>query len=81
MLAKDGPQYGCYRALVADAYLLKAVAAMEEKWFVLVVNKLIDKFFKLVKADLVKKFAFSFPAQIIRVKFGLPREDYPKFQK
>jgi cytochrome P450 len=81
MLAKDEPQHGRHRALVAGAFLPSAVAAMEEKLIQPVANELIDKFVKRGKADLVKEFTFPFPAQIIGAKFGLPREDYPRFQE
>lgn len=81
MLAKDEPQHGRYRALVAGAFIPSAVAAMEEKLILPVANELIDKFVDRGKADLVREFTFPFPAQIIGAKFGLPREDYPRFQK
>ena len=80
MLAKDEPQHGRYRALVAGAFLPSAVAAMEEQVIRPVANELIDKFVDRGRADLVKEFTFPFPAQIIGAKFGLPREDYPRFQ-
>jgi len=80
MLAKDEPQHGRYRALVAGAFVPSAVAAMEENLILPVANELIDKFVGRGRADLVRDFTFPFPAQIIGAKFGLPRQDYPQFQ-
>ena len=44
-------------------------------------NELIDRFVGRGRADLVKKFTFPYPTQIIAGLLGLPREDYPQFQR
>lgn len=44
-------------------------------------NSLIDRFVAHGRADLVKEFTFPYPTQIIAGLLGLPREDYPQFQR
>ena len=46
-----------------------------------VVNELIDNFIDRGQADLVREVTFNFPVQVIARILGLPREDYPTFQR
>ena len=46
-----------------------------------VVNELIDSFADRGHADLVQEVTFNFPAQVIAQILGLPRSDYPRFQR
>ena len=45
------------------------------------VNELIDSFYDRGQADLVREVTFNFPAQVIARILGLPRSDYPRFQR
>jgi cytochrome P450 len=81
MLAADEPRHGRYRALVATAFSPKGVASLEHRIVHKVANELIDKFVDRGSAELVSEFTFPFPAQIIASMLGLPREDYPQFQR
>jgi cytochrome P450 len=81
MLAADEPQHGRYRALVATAFSPKGVASLEHKIVRRVAGELIDKLVDRGRAELVSEFTFPYPAQIIASMLGLPREDYPQFQR
>lgn len=81
MLGMDEPEHGRHRALVSKAFSQKALARWEDGLVGKVGNDLIDGFVGNGKADLVKQFTFPYPTQIIAGLLGLPREDYPQFQR
>ncbi|KZS71808.1 cytochrome [Mycobacterium kansasii] len=81
MLGMDEPEHGRYRALVSKAFSQKALARWEDGLVRQVGNELIDRFAGRGHADLVKEFTFPYPTQIIAGLLGLPREDYPQFQR
>ena len=81
MLGMDEPEHGRYRSLVSKAFSQKALARWEDELVGKVGNELIDGFAKRGRADLVKEFTFPYPSQIIAGLLGLPREDYPQFQR
>ncbi|WP_204802104.1 cytochrome P450 [Mycobacterium riyadhense] len=81
MLGMDEPEHGRHRALVSKAFSQKALARWEDELVRKVGNELIDRFAPRGRADLVKEFTFPYPTQIIAGLLGLPREDYPQFQR
>jgi cytochrome P450 len=81
MLGMDEPQHRRYRSLVARAFSQKALALRQEELVERVANELIDRFADRGKAELVREFTFPFPTQIIAGLLGLPRADYPQFQR
>jgi cytochrome P450 len=81
MLGMDEPEHGRHRALVSKAFSQKALARWEDELVGRVGNELIDGFAGRGRADLVKEFTFPYPTQIIAGLLGLPREDYPQFQR
>lgn len=88
MLGMDEPEHGRHRALVSKAFTQKALAKWEDELVGSVGNKLIDAMLAgggnaggSGSADLVKEFTFPFPTQIIAGLLGLPREDFPQFQR
>jgi cytochrome P450 len=81
MLGMDEPEHGRHRALVSKAFSQKALARWEDNLVGKVGNELIDGFARVGKADLVKDFTFPYPTQIIAGLLGLPRDDYPQFQR
>lgn len=81
MLGMDEPEHKRHRALVSKAFSQKALARWEDDLVGKVGNELIDQFAGLGSTDLVKTFTFPYPTQIIAGLLGLPREDYPQFQK
>jgi cytochrome P450 len=81
MLGMDEPEHGRHRALVSKAFSQKALARWEDELVGQVGNELIDEFADRGRADLVKEFTFPYPTQIIAGLLGLPRQDYPQFQR
>jgi cytochrome P450 len=81
MLGMDEPEHGRHRALVSKAFSQKALARWEDELVGKVGNQLIDQFAARGTADLVKEFTFPYPTQIIAGLLGLPRQDYPQFQR
>ncbi|SON61165.1 Cytochrome P450 107B1 [Mycobacterium simulans] len=81
MLGMDEPEHGRHRALVSKAFSQKVLARWEGELVGKVGNELIDQFAPRGRADLVKEFTFPYPTQIIAGLLGLPREDYPQFQR
>lgn len=81
MLGMDEPEHGRHRALVSKAFSQKALARWENELVGKVGNELIDRFASRGRADLVKEFTFPYPTQIIAGLLGLPRQDYPQFQR
>ena len=57
------------------------LARWEEDLVARVVNELIDTFIDEGRTDLVRSVTFNFPAQVIARILGLPRQDYPTFQR
>jgi cytochrome P450 len=53
----------------------------EEGLVAVVVNDLIDGFIADGHTDLVRTVTFNFPVQVIARILGLPRADYPRFQR
>jgi cytochrome P450 len=81
MLGMDEPEHNRHRALVSKAFSQKALARWEDDLVGKVGNELIDGFADRGSADLVKEFTFPYPTQIIAGLLGLPRKDYPQFQR
>jgi cytochrome P450 len=81
MLGMDEPEHGRHRALVSKAFSQKALARWEDELVGQVANQLIDKFANRGRADLRSEFTFPYPTQIIASLLGLPRQDYPQFQR
>ncbi|MBV9092236.1 MAG: cytochrome P450 [Mycobacteriaceae bacterium] len=81
MLGMDEPEHGRHRALVSKAFSQKALARWEDELVGKVASELIDRFARNGRADLRRDFAFPYPTQIIASLLGLPREDYPQFQR
>jgi cytochrome P450 len=81
MLGMDEPEHGRHRALVSKAFSQKAMARWEHELVGQVANQLIDQFGDRGRADLSREFTFPYPTQIIASLLGLPRNDYPQFQR
>jgi cytochrome P450 len=81
ILQMDEPEHRVQRALVSPAFRSKMLERWEEGLVRTVVNELIDGFADRGHADLVKEVTFNFPVQVIARILGLPRRDYPKFQR
>jgi cytochrome P450 len=81
MLGMDEPAHRRYRALVSAAFTQRALARREQELVQKVADDLIDRFAGRGRADLVREFTFPYPTQIIAGLLGLPREDFPQFQR
>ena len=81
MLGMDEPEHGRHRSLVSKAFSQKALARWEDELVGKVGNELIDRFADRGRAEVVKEFTFPYPSQIIAGLLGLPRKDYPQFQR
>ena len=81
ILQMDGDEHRRHRALVSHAFRTKALARWEQDLMGLVVDELIDQFVDSGRAELVRDLTFDFPVQVIARILGLPRRDYPMFQR
>ena len=81
MLEMDEPEHRAIRTLVAGSFRSKMLERWEEDLVARVVNELIDTFIDEGRTDLVRSVTFNFPVQVIARILGLPRQDYPKFQR
>jgi cytochrome P450 len=81
ILMMDEPEHKKVRDLVASSFRSKMLARWEEELVAVVVNDLIDSFVEEGRTDLVRSVTFNFPVQVIARILGLPRDDYPRFQR
>ena len=81
ILEMDEPEHRGTRALVAGSFRSKMLERWEEGLVALVVNELVDTFVDRGRSDLVRDVTFNFPVQVIARILGLPRSDYPRFQR
>jgi len=83
ILEMDEPEHRHHRSLVAEAFRQKTLARWESELVSPVVDELIDAFVGRGngRAELVREFTFPFPVQVIARILGLPRSDYPRFQR
>ena len=81
MLGMDEPEHRRHRSLVSAAFSQKALARWEHELVERVANELIDQFADRGHAELVREFTFPYPTQVIAGLLGLPRADYPRFQR
>jgi len=81
ILQMDEPEHRNVRALVASSFRSKMLERWEEDLVAVVVNELIDSFIERGRSDLVREVTFNFPVQVIARILGLPRADYPRFQR
>src|SRR6516225_7576752 len=81
ILQMDEPEHRTIRSMVAGSFRSKMLARWEEGLVAVVVNELIDGFVADGQTDLVRTVTFNFPVQVIARILGLPRSDYPRFQR
>ncbi len=81
ILEMDEPEHKKIRDLVASSFRSKMLARWEEELVAVVVNDLVDSFIEHGRTDLVRSVTFNFPVQVIARILGLPRDDYPRFQR
>jgi len=81
ILQMDEPEHRKIRSLVASSFRSRMLERWEEELVAVVVNELIDSFVERGRSDLVREVTFNFPVQVIARILGLPRADYPRFQR
>ena len=81
ILQMDEPEHRLHRALVSPTFRSKVLERWEGDLVQRVVNELIDGFAGEGTADLVQELTFNFPVQVIAQILGLPRSDFPIFQR
>jgi cytochrome P450 len=81
ILQMDEPEHRLHRALVSPTFRSKVLEQWEGDLVQRVVNELIDGFVDAGSADLVQELTFNFPVQVIAQILGLPRSDFPMFQR
>ena len=81
ILQMDEPDHRLHRALVSPTFRSKILQRWEEDLVRTVVDELIDGFADQGHADLVQEVTFNFPVQVIARILGLPRSDFPMFQR
>ena len=81
ILQMDEPEHKAIRDLVASSFRSKMLSRWEEGLVAVVVDDLIDGFIADGHTDLVRTVTFNFPVQVIARILGLPRSDYPRFQR
>jgi len=81
ILQMDEPEHRLHRALVSPTFRSKVLERWEGDLVQRVVNELIDGFADRGEADLVQEVTFNFPVQVIAQILGLPRSDFPTFQR
>ncbi len=81
ILQMDEPDHRLHRALVSPTFRTKVLERWESGLVTTVVDELIDGFCERGSADLVRELTFNFPVQVIARILGLPRSDFPIFQR
>jgi len=81
ILQMDEPDHRVHRALVSPTFRSKVLQRWEGDLVQCVVNELVDGFADQGHADLVQELTFNFPVQVIARILGLPRSDFPVFQR
>src|ERR1019366_7090500 len=81
ILQMDEPEHRLHRAMVSPTFRSKVLERWEGELVQKAVDELIDGFARRGTADLVQELTFNFPVQVIAQILGLPREDFPTFQR
>jgi cytochrome P450 len=81
ILEMDEPEHGRYRALIQQAFSIKAMERWESEIVAPIVHGLIDRFAARGHADLVRELTLPFPIQVIAAMLGLPAADLRQFHR
>jgi cytochrome P450 len=81
ILQMDPPEHLRHRALVAKAFRPRMLEKWSNELIAATVSELVDGFAADGHADLVRQLTFPFPVQVIARILGLPRADWPSFQR
>ncbi len=81
LLELEGADHRANRALVSPSFRAALLDRWRSELVEVVVHELIDGFAPRGRAELARDFTFAFPVQVIARIMGLPRQDYPRFQR
>ncbi|SRX94663.1 cytochrome P450 [Sphingomonas wittichii RW1] [Mycobacterium shimoidei] len=81
LLELEGAEHRASRALVSPSFRSALLERWRSELVEVVVHELIDRFAPRGRAELAREFTFAFPVQVIARMMGLPRQDYPRFQR
>jgi cytochrome P450 len=81
LLQLEGAEHRASRALVSPSFRSALLERWRDELVEIVVDELIDSFVPRGRAELSSEFTFAFPVQVIARIMGLPRRDYPRFQR
>jgi cytochrome P450 len=81
LLELEGAEHRASRALVSPSFRTALLERWRAELVEVVVHELIDRFAPRGRAELAREFTFAFPVQVIARIMGLPRHDYPRFQR
>ena len=81
LLELEGADHRAGRALVSPSFRSALLDRWRSELVEVVVHELIDSFAPRGRAELARDFTFAFPVQVIARIMGLPRQDYPRFQR
>ena len=81
LLELEGAEHRASRALVSPSFRTALLERWRSELVEVVVHELIDRFAPRGRAELAREFTFAFPVQVIARIMGLPRQDYPRFQR
>src|SRR6266568_2487650 len=81
ILQMDPPEHLRHRALVAKAFRARVLEQWGDTLIGATVTELLDAFAGDGHADLIRQLTFPFPIQVIASILGLPRADWPRFQR
>src|SRR5262245_50400230 len=80
VIERDGKEHTRHRALVQRVFVPKGLDGLEPS-LVQMLDEILDQFASDAGADLVEQFTERFPVQVMALLVGIPRADYPQFQK
>jgi cytochrome P450 len=80
VIEMDGKEHTRHRALVQRVFVPKGLDGLEPALRQMV-DEILDQFAGDRRADLVTQFTERFPVQVMAHMVGIPRGDYPQFQK
>jgi len=80
VIEMDGKEHTRHRALVQQVFVPKGLDGLRPVLETMI-TEIIDQFAGDARADLVAQFTERFPVQVMAHMVGIPRADYPQFQK
>jgi cytochrome P450 len=80
VIEMDGKEHTRHRALVQSVFVPKAMERLEPVLGEMI-HGLVDELATAGRADMVARFTERFPVQVMAHLVGIPRADYPQFQR